>query len=198
LNGGYLKIAADIGLVFNNPPGGKIYGADLRWAAPLRGFTLGSSVHSQAVDGTAPAGSQHLSRFTTTTEYAQFERGKFYFAGEYRRTPVVVVLTVGPAVIPIPLDQRSWYVMGSYQVSKRFQFGSYYSHFVNADFNTALPANYSKDSVVSGRWDFNSNFYAKLEGHFLRGSALGYYQSTNPNGLKPTSNMLAANVGFSF
>jgi hypothetical protein len=198
LNGGYVKLDEDDGLVFTSPPGGKIYGGDLRWAAPLRGLTLGSSVHSQAVDGSAPAGSQHISRFTATTEYAQFERGKFYFAGEYRRTPLTEVLTVGPAVIPIPLDQRAWYVMGSYRFSQRLQLGSYYSHYVNAQMNTALPDNYSKDWAVSGRWDFNAYFYAKVEGHFLRGTGLGYYESTNRGGLKPRSNMLAAKIGFSF
>jgi hypothetical protein len=198
LNGGYLKTAADFGLVFTSAPGGKIFGGDLRWAAPLRGFTIGSGVHSQAEDGTAPAGSEHIARFTTTTEYAQFERGKFYFASEYRREPLTVVLTIGPAVIPLAYDQRAWYVMGRYRVTKRFQLGSYYSHYVNTKLNAALAESYSKDWVVSGRWNFNSYFYAKLEGHFLRGTALGYFLSTNPGGLKPNSNMLAAKIGFSF
>jgi hypothetical protein len=198
LNGGYLKTAADFGLVFTSPPGGKIFGGDLRWRSSLRGFTLGSGVHSQAEDGTAPAGSEHISRFTTTTQYAQFERGKVYFAGEYRRTPLTVVLTLGPAVIPLPYDQRAWYFMGSYRITERLQLGSYYSHYVNLRLNTALPQSYSKDWVVSGRWDFNSYLYAKVEGHFLHGTALGYFQSTNPGGLKPNSNMLAAKIGFSF
>jgi hypothetical protein len=52
--------------------------------------------------------------------------------------------------------------------------------------------------VVSGRYDFNSYFYGKIEGHFLHGNGLGFYESTNPNGLKPNSNMLAAKIGFSF
>jgi len=41
-------------------------------------------------------------------------------------------------------------------------------------------------------------FYAKLEDHLLHGTGLGYYESTNPNGLKPNSNILAAKIGFSF
>jgi len=41
-------------------------------------------------------------------------------------------------------------------------------------------------------------FYGKVEGHFLRGTGLGYYASTNPNGLEPNANMLAARIGFSF
>jgi hypothetical protein len=88
--------------------------------------------------------------------------------------------------------------MGSYRLRKKLQVGSYYSHYVNKALNTSLPANYSKDWVVSGRYDFNSYFYGKIEGHFLHGDGLGYYASTNPNGLKPNSNMLAAKIGFSF
>jgi hypothetical protein len=198
LNGGYVKAAAESGLVFTSPPGGKVFGGDVRWTAPLRGFTLGSSLHSLAQDGTAPAGSEHISRFITTTEYAQLERGRVYFAGEYRREPLTAVLTIGQAVIPIPYDQREWYFMGSYRLTERFQLGSYYSHYVNLKLNTALPESYSRDWVVSGRWDFNSYFYGKLEGHFLHGTGQGYFQSTNPGGLKPSSNMLAAKIGFSF
>jgi hypothetical protein len=52
--------------------------------------------------------------------------------------------------------------------------------------------------VVSGRYDFNPYFYGKIEGHFLHGTGLGYYASTNPNGLNPNSNILAAKIGFSF
>ena len=52
--------------------------------------------------------------------------------------------------------------------------------------------------MASGRYDFNAYFYGKIEGHFLRGIALGYYSDTNPNGLKSNTNMLAAKIGFSF
>jgi len=198
LTGGYLKESADHGLVFTSAPGGKVYGGDLRWEAPLKGLTLGSSALVEAVDGKGSIGTEHISPFFVNAEYAQFEKGKFYFAGEYRRAPLNVILTVGPAVIPIPLDVRSWFAMGSYRLGKKFQIGGYYSQYVNKALDTNLPANYSKDWVVSGRYDFNSYFYGKIEGHFLHGTALGYYDSTNPNGLKPNSNMLAAKIGFSF
>ena len=58
--------------------------------------------------------------------------------------------------------------------------------------------NYSNDAVISGRYDFNSYFYAKLEGHFINGTLLGYYTDTNPNGEKNATQMLAAKIGFSF
>jgi hypothetical protein len=198
LTGGYVKLLAEVGLVFTTPPGGKIYGGDLRWATPLKGLMVGSSAHAQAVDGTAPAGVLHISPFLVNAEYAQFEKGKLYVAGEYRRTPVNVTLTFGPALVLIPFDQRAWFVMGSYRISEQFHLGTYYSHYVVKGTDTALPGNYSRDWVVSGRYNFNSYFYAKLEGHFLHGTGLGYYVSTNPGGLKPNSNMLAAKIGFSF
>lgn len=198
LNGGYVKQSADDGLVFTAAPGGKTYGVDLRWDAPLRGLTIGSSADVFALDGTAPGGGLHAAPFLISAQYAQFTKGKFYFAGEYRRSPFNGILTVGPAVIPLPIDQRAWFAMGSYRLSQKFQVGSYYSHYVNKALDTTLPANYSKDWVLSGRYDFNSYFYGKLEAHFLQGTGLGYYQSTNPNGLRPNSNMLAAKIGFSF
>jgi hypothetical protein len=198
LNGGYLKQLADGGLVFTTPPNGKTYGGDLRWEAPLTGLTLGSSAHVQAVDGSAPGGGIHIPSFVTTSEYAQFEKGKFYFAGEYRREPASPVLTLGPEVIPVPFDTRAWFAMASYRLSERFQLGSYYSHYVNKQSDTTLAANYSKDWTISGRCDFNSYFYAKLEAHFLHGTGLGYYASTNPSGLKPNSDILAAKIGFIF
>jgi hypothetical protein len=76
--------------------------------------------------------------------------------------------------------------------------GSYYSHFVNKGQDSTLPANYSKDFVLSARYDINSYFYWKIEGHFLHGTALGYYADSNPNGLRSNANLLAGKVGFSF
>jgi hypothetical protein len=198
LNGGYIKLFTDSGIFFTTAPAGKVYGGDLRWESPWKGLTVGSSVNVLALDGTAPQGTMHLAPTFSDAQYAQFIHGKLYFAGEYRRTPIDTVVTVGPYVIHNPFDTRSWYAMGNYRLTKKIQAGSYYSHYVNKSLDTHLPANYSKDWVVSGRYDLNDYFYAKLEGHFLHGTGLGFYASTNPNGLRPNSNMLAAKIGFSF
>jgi hypothetical protein len=197
-NEGYVQQLAEDGLTFATPPEGKTYGGDLHWQAPLRGLTMGASAAVQALSGIASVGTLQIPSLLVTSPYAQFERRKFYVAGEYRRTPASAILTIGPEVILLPEDQRSWYVMGSYRFTERFQAGSYYSHYVNKALDTALPANYSKDLVLSARYDFNSYFYGKVEGHFLHGTGLGYYESINQNGLKPNSNMLAAKIGFTF
>jgi hypothetical protein len=199
LHGGYVKQLADEGLAFTTAPGGMIYGGDLRWEAPLTGLMIGASAFIEALNGTAPGGSIRVPPTFIAAEYAQFSEGRFYFAGEYRRQPPNATVTFGPAAFLTPVDERTWFAMGSYRLWKKFHAGSYYSHYVNkAALNTSLPENYSKDWVVSGRCDLNPYFYAKLEGHFLHGTALGYYDSTNPNGLKDNSIMLAAKIGFSF
>jgi hypothetical protein len=198
LNDGYIQTFAELGLVFTNSLGGKTYGADLQWETPLKGLILGSSANWLAAYGTAPAGSFNSPAYTVPSMYGKFNRGKVYLAGEYDRIPINATITVGSTVIPFVADGRSWFAMGSYRLTKKFQAGSYYSHYVNKASDTTQPANYSKDLVVSARYDFNDYFYGKIESHFLRGTALGYYTSTNPNGLAPNSNMLAAKIGFSF
>ena len=197
-NGGYVQQLAEFGMTFTNPPEGKDFGGDVRWVTPWRGLTVGSSAQSQALDGTGPQGSLHMPAELSLAQYAEWRKGNLYVAAEYWRTPIYPVLTVASVTIPLSFDQRAWYPMVSYRVMKKLQVGSYYSHYVNKAGATSLPANYSKDWVVSGRYDFNEYFYGKLEGHFLHGTGLGYYASVNPNGLKPNSDMVAARIGFTF
>jgi hypothetical protein len=198
LHGGYIKELADYGLAFTSAPGGLIYGGDLRWETPLRGLTFGSSALVDTLDGSAPGGSVHVPPSFVNAEYAQFSRGKFYFAGEYRRQPTLSTVTIGPMAFSNPVDERVWYAMGSYRVTEKIQLGSYYSHFLDKAGYMGQPGDYSKDWVVSGRYDFNAHFYGKIEDHFLHGNGIGFYDSTNPNGLTPNSRMLAAKIGFSF
>lgn len=198
LDGGYIKQLTDLGLIFTNEPSGETYGGDMRWETPLKGLLVGYSPMVLGISGAAVAGNLLVPSFFMSARYAQFTRGKFYVAGEYDKAPYNEILAIGPQQIFLPVDERDWYVMGSYRIAKRLQVGSYYSHDINKALDTSLPANYSKDFVLSERYDFNSYFYAKIEDHFLHGTNLGYYQSTNPDGLKPNSNILAAKIGFSF
>jgi hypothetical protein len=215
LTGGYVKslnldlegIDAEFGLpvtLVTVAPTGNVFGGDVRWQTPLKGLLVGSSAIAENVQGNAGAVAFRAVRNTITQQYAQFERGKFFVAAETRRMPISLFVTAttagGPVVIPDALDWRSWYVMTSYRVTEKLQLGTYYSHFVDAgaSASTALIAKYSRDWTVSGRYDFNSYFFGKLEEHFVHGTDLGYYPDSNPNGEKPRSNVLAAKIGFSF
>jgi hypothetical protein len=185
-------------------PGGKVFGGDVRWQTPLRGLLIGSSATAEDLQGSAGAISFRAARNLVTQHYAKFERGKFFAAVEIKRMPVGFSLTAntsqGPVTVPDPVDWRSWYVMTSYRVVQKLQLGTYYSHIVDAGGgqDTSRSTNYSKDWALTGRYDFNSHFYAKLEEHFVHGTDIGFYSDTNPNGLKPSSNILAARVGLTF
>jgi len=197
-NGGFLKQFSDAGITFSSPPGGKTYGGDLRWLAPVTGLLAGVSEHVEAFDGSGPAVKLHIAPFQVIGFYSEFKRGKWSFDGQYGRGPFTDVITSPLGTLLLPFDVRAWFVMASYRVSSKVHVGSYYSHYLNVAENTSLPANYQKDTVLSTRYDFNSYFYAKLEDHFVHGNGLGFYESTNANGLRPNTNVLAAKIGFTF
>jgi len=197
-NGGYVLQLSQYGLTFPSPPSGKVVGGDLRWLTPVQGLSIGASTQRQGLDGSGPQGTVHISPVLLTGYYAEWKKGRWYFAGEYWRMPMTVLAQVETVPIAQSVDPRSWYPMISYQLTRKLQLGTYYAHEVNKAGNTAQPQNYSKDWVMSGRYNFNSNFYGKLEGHFLHGNAIGYYESVNPDGLKPNTAMMAARIGFTF
>jgi hypothetical protein len=210
LYGGYAKeLAPFVGSAFTTG-GGNVFGGDLRWQTPLRGLLVGLSAITSNLSGTAPTGSFRIPYGTLPDFYAKFEKGKFMAAGEFKRTDGQFTLhlnNVDPFSYPAPVipfttsstySANAWYAMSAYRLTQKLQVGGYYSHYMSAIGNYSLPANFSKEWVVSGKYDFNSYFYAKLEGHFINGTALDYYTDTNPAGLKPKTKLLAAKVGFSF
>jgi hypothetical protein len=197
-NGGYMLQLSQYGLTFPSPPGGKVVGGDLRWVTPVEGLSIGASAQQQGLDGSGPEGTVHISPLLLSADYAEWKKGKWYVAGEYWRMPMNIIAQAGTVPMAESIDQRSWYPMISYQLLKKLQVGTYYSHYINKAGNTSLPENYAKDWVISGRYNFNANFYGKVEGHFLHGTGIGYYQSVNPDGLKPNTAMLAARIGFAF
>jgi hypothetical protein len=197
-HGGYIHTLADYGFTFPDAPSGKVFGGDLRWATPLHGLTLGSSVQSQSLNGVGPEGSLHVPPVFLAAYYGEWTKGKWYLAAEYWRVPFVATIRTGPDSATLSVDQRSWYPMVSYQLTRKMQVGTYYSHYINKAGDTSQPFNYSKDWALSVRYNFNTNFYAKVEEHFVHGTGIGYYSATNPDGLKDNSAMLAARIGFAF
>ena len=196
--GGYMQLLAETGLTFPSPPSGKIYGGDLRWLAPVHGLVLGASAASYQLDGSGPEGNFHLPASIALVYYVQWDRGKIHLAGEYYRDPLTLSFITPGGTLLVPQDGRAWYPMVRYDLTKKLQVGTYYSNAFNRAADTSLPENYSKDWVVSGRYNFNSYFYGKIEGHFLHGTLMGYYQNTNPDGVQPNTSMRAARVGFAF
>ena len=206
-DGGYFKSAAETGLPVQPGASGRLYGGDVRWRTPLRGLTAGGSVGLADVSGkvtisTIPAPVTIRSTSDTNTAlYGEYERGKFYAAGEFRRR--IWNLSLVDLGIPAVLtDSRAWFVMGAYRVRPKLNLGAYYNHYKLARLEGVWPIRptdtYLHDWVVAARIDPNPYLYFKLEAHYLDGSAIGFYRSTNPGGIDRLTRLLVAKVGFSF
>ena len=211
MNGGYAYALSTIGVNYKTY-GGRSEGADLRWAMPIPGVTVGASYMSRDVTGDGmwsiygppspvheESAKEYLQQF-----YGQFARGNFRLDAEYRRYYRGILVNDS---MPVADDTRSWYVSGAYRLNKRLELGSYYSRFVDVRAYTGLPesdpGSYVNDKVVSGRFDVTRHFYFKLEGHFMKGYAeyalvRGFYAPQNPNGFQPSTNMLVVRTGFNF
>ena len=180
-------------------------GATLRWRLPEKGILVGASysIANHSVSPIAAAngavhGTQTIQQLHEPFYFASFERGKWMAAGEYNRLPVNGVIALpGIGTIPLVLDLRGWYGMGSYKATDKLTLGLYHSQAFNKD--AALgPPRYSKDWAISGRYDFNQYIYAKAEEHVIDGTQVGYDLQLNPTGLKPDTRLTVLKIGVSF
>jgi hypothetical protein len=123
---------------------------------------------------------------------------------EYRRYDLDATINGGPQ---FQTYVRGWYVAGTYQLAKRVQVGSYYSHYkINVPDNYLIPAGngFDHDKVLTARFDLNRFFNIKVEGHFMHGVGMpddypnGFYSVDNPQGLKPNTKALVIKTSFKF
>lgn len=203
--GGYAYL---IGHSFNHM-GGLQYGADLRWATPIKGLLVGASRLNEDLTAQFAAGTPGETNLKSKTNwtnqfYAQYTWKKLVIDSEYRRYYLDATINAGPE---FQTDVRGWYVAASYQLAKRVQIGSYYSNY-----KIAVPPNYlipsgnghDFDKVITLRYDINRFFNIKVEGHFMNGYGMpddypnGFYSVDNRQGLKPNTNALVVKTSFKF
>jgi hypothetical protein len=182
------------------------YGTDLRWHTPLKGVMIGYSYLQQYPKGTGAilpngmrdAESEPRNQFNQL--YAQYTFRGLTVDSEFNRHHGYLVNRGSR----YDQEYKSWYIAGSYRINRRFSAGSYYSRFYpDVTLDPGTPDTHIWDKVVTGRVDFNSHLYLKVEGHFIDGhgdahSARGFYAQTNPNGVASYTNMLVIRTGFSF
>jgi hypothetical protein len=215
-NDGYWVSFREEGIVLTNGYNGVSSGAALHWKTPLPDLMLGASfsrsnkssgaftdtiVVPPGVTITIP-GNLTLTTVNEPYFFGRYEKNRVMVAGEYTRTPGSLMLN-GLSPYPDKFDTRSWYGMASYKVTDKLIAGAYASQYFNRQ--AALgPARYSKDWVVSGRYDFNQFLYAKAEEHFIDGTALCYDAALNPptaalpTGLQPNTRLTILKMGVSF
>jgi hypothetical protein len=206
--------------------GGLQYGADLRWRTPMKGLLIGASRLNQDTEGKGTSVNQ-LNRGGGRIPYSESSKSDWtnQYYGEYRVSKLRIdaeyrrylrdELIFGATSENVD-DVRGWYVSGAYRVAKRFEFGSYYSHYSITSItygvlagllpnqtDTSLPANHVYDKVISGRVNLNRFWNVKVEGHFMDGYGSstypdGFYPQVNPQGFKPNTDALVVKTGVSF
>jgi hypothetical protein len=163
------------------------------------------------VPGTPNTGSyeEHSRNDRTRQFYAEYTLGKLTVDAEQRR--YVRDHIVWNRGYEVWADNRSWYVSGTYRVAKRLELGSYLSRLSSMYQRGSLPpvlntdgANgHILDRTVTARMDLTRHWNFKVEGHFMDGYNNnqfpgGFYTPDNPQGLKPTTNMLLLRTGWNF
>jgi hypothetical protein len=222
---GYPYLLSQFGTIFTSF-GGLQYGADLRWRTPMKGLLIGASRLNQDTEGKGTSVNQ-LNRgggripYTESSKadwtnqyYGEYRVSKLRIDAEYRRY-LRDQLIFGATSENVD-DVRGWYISGAYRVAKRFELGSYYSHYSITSItygvlagllpnqtDTSLPANHVYDKVISGRVNLNRFWNVKVEGHFMDGYGRstypdGFYPQVNPQGFKPNTDALVVKTGFSF
>jgi hypothetical protein len=223
---GYPYLLSQFGTIFKSF-GGLQYGADLRWKTPAKGLLVGASRLDQDTNGkgrglldpinpafgTIPYSETSIADWTNQF-YGEYTHGKLRIDSEYRRYVRNQSIFSGASA---NLDDiRGWYVSGAYRVTKRLQFGSYYSRytvtsilegavaaFFPSETDTSLPQNHIYDKVIVGRVDLNKFWNVKVEGHFMNGYGSstypdGFYPQVNPQGFSPNTEALVLKTGVNF
>jgi hypothetical protein len=179
-----------------------VVGGRLLWETPLQGLRVAGSVQALKLDATIlanatmatptmaamPAASTALEipakLWVASIEYAAHD---LVLAAEYSRW-YVAADSSNPAVFPPTPSTTSerGYVMVTYRAARWLQPGLYYAlEFPNVDQRSGR-ANMQHDVAATLRFDINSHWLVKLEGHFMSGTA---ELDPSINGNVPTSDL---------
>ena len=214
---GYYYYAIDAGFDIT-AISGHTTGWDLKWTTPVKGLMLGTSwadltMHRAGSWVIGPfAGTQYTIDATANRPwvgYGDYNRGKWEFSSEYRSNgnlEVVRFINIG-TFPPMPYVQstETWFAAAAYRVTPKLQVGVYHSnlHVDSPKTPTNTASNHIYDEVGTARYDVNSHWEVKVEGHFMDGygdiySAQGFYSRSNTQGLKPKTNMLVLRTSYNF
>lgn len=162
-----------------------VVGGRILWETPVEGLRLGPSLQSLRLDAdvvaspTATAAIEvPVVMYVGSIEYAFRD---LLLSAEYSRWYVSVNShneTAFPSR-PTVVSERA-YAMASYRFNSWFQPGAYYSIFYRDTADRSLSENKQHDVAGTLRFDINSNWLVKLEGHYMHGTG-GLVSGLNNN-----------------
>ena len=167
------QIASPYQLVSINVP--FLVGGRLLWETPLEGLRVGGSVQTLRLDTDISFQGQTFDIEIPATLWiasAEYANHDLLLAAEYSRWYVKEDSTnahLAPSA-PIQTSERA-YGLATYRVNKWLQPGAYYSiYFPNVD-QRDRRADVQHDLAATLRFDINPYWLAKVEGHYMAGTA---------------------------
>lgn len=182
-----------------------VAGGRLLWLPPLEGLTLAGSYQAlrfdwdyhlapetaaplqnkgllpETFDGTLPV-KFRIQLWVASVEY---QTGGLTISSEYSRW-IGRVHSNAPKLLPSRVESERYYAMISYQVRPWLTPGAYYSVLYPDVKKRSGRENYQHDAALSLRFDVNQYWLVKLEGHFMRGTAV---LDSTLNGNTPKQNL---------
>ncbi|MEO8902981.1 MAG: hypothetical protein ABI627_15770 [Polyangiaceae bacterium] len=167
-----------------------IYGGRALWSPPVQGLTLGASYQALRIDwdyhvapelitplqGAGLLGAGFTGRLPVQFSIKfwiaslEYQRGDFTFSTEYSRW-IASFASEAPKLLPGHIVNERYYAMASYQVTPWFTPSVYYSVYFPDRTQRSLRSNYQRDAALSLRYDLNTHWLLKLEGHYMNGTA---------------------------
>jgi hypothetical protein len=208
--GGYFYGTSDNGAPIKSFSG-RQSGVDVRWNTPLHGVLVGTSWMNSTLDADGVV--QHAGNLPyhiendpqhTSSFYADFQRGSWHFAGEYRRNNQFLNATVAGAKSRSDVRDQGFFVAAAYRLTKRLEVGAYNSrYYIKAPQTREDAADHIFDQAVTARFDISRWWNFKVEGHLIRGygdtySAHGFYAADHPGRPNPETNMIVLRSGWNF
>jgi hypothetical protein len=161
-----------------------LVGGRLLWETPIEGLRLGGSVQTlridtQLLDNVTPVSVEIPA--TLAVGSLEYSAHDLLLAAEYSRWYVSENSTNAAAFpsSPVTASERA-YGLVSYRAARWLQPGAYYSILFPDVADRSGRANVQQDIATTLRFDINSHWLVKLEGHYMIGTA-GLTSSLNDN-----------------
>ena len=210
---GFINIAANSGVAndINSISGGKVtsfdraaeVGSQLWWNTPVDGLRFGAAVgyvFDFNYDFTLPSSIPLRARSSLPVQQysAEYVLNNWTFQAEYYNVQVSQK-TTSPFGTTDSFDaQEAWYAGAAYRFNKWLEVGSYYTEFYEDTPGTSPSDGSQKDLALSFRFDPKPWWVLKLEGHYIRGTALLDDNADNPVRNDDGWFMLTLKTTFSF
>ncbi len=182
----------------------EFYLGALRWNTPITGLLFGGEYNYYKIALDNPMFNEFEIIGTYWIASVEYHRRKLIFAVEYKLLTNKVEIN-GFSISDV--DSENFYISLTHRFTEWFETGAYYSveysdkddkdgDSFKADGEPAAQA-WLKDTAICARFDLNSNWVFKLEGHFMDGLLDVTYPESDPD---PSDKwfLFAAKLSFAF